>query len=322
MSTTLLSSFKPILLVSKIFGLLSTPLNDHLVILQTIYIVGVAIVYCVVNSYYALYVMSPVLGSRAVLQATDWIRTFCGFSVSLCFYYKALNGRQELLTIFKSFDHVDDCFKNIGIKFDYKHVRKALIFQMALIFGIITGLGTVMLNTLSEFVSERWLTFLLSSFPLYLIYCNCILFANIVFVIYLKYKEINKFSLEIQNGGSNLSLIYKATKCFDELNDVVTMVNDLFGLSNLMTISKFIHILVRSAGVTIVIFVSSQYLYVCNMSALLSLFVIWTNGYLRVFNMEILWVYQNFSLFYLHYKFGNRVINIWFWQQCFVHLSR
>lgn len=88
---------------------------------------------------------------------------------------------------------------------------------------------------MSNLISEGFLTFLSTAFPFYLICFNSILFTNIVYVIYLKYKEINNFLIQIKNEFSELSLIYKVTKCYDEVNEIVTMVNDLFGLTNLIT---------------------------------------------------------------------------------------
>lgn len=233
-----LKAFQPILIISKIFGTLTTPLNDNIFIWQTTYIILIALAYCIVNSYYAIFVMSPIFGTRAVLQATDWIRTLSGFIVSCSFFYKALMGRKSLLNIFKSLEIVDEHFKIIGITFDYKPIRNSIIVQSSIVAIVITGLGSVMLNMIStDLISERVLTLFLTSFPLYLNCFTSILFTNIVYVIYLKYKKINEFLIQIKNEFSELSLIYQVMKCYDEVNEVVMMVNDLFGLTNLMTIS-------------------------------------------------------------------------------------
>lgn len=234
-TTTLLSAFEPILITCKIFGLLSTPLNNKIFIWQTLYIILVALLFCGLNFYYTIFIMSPINGTLAVLQATDWVRIFSGCLVSCCFSFKALNDRKSLLTIFKSFKRVDESFKAIGITFDYKHIQNAIIVQVAIVVISITGLGVIMLNLLSNLISEGFLTFLSTAFPFYLICFNSILFTNIVYVIYLKYKEINNFLIQIKNEFSELSLIYKVTKCYDEVNEIVTMVNDLFGLTNLIT---------------------------------------------------------------------------------------
>lgn len=233
----LLKFFKPILITSIVSGTLSTSKTNGNKICKNVYIIFIALLYSAIVIYSFFYVISPITGQFAVLHATDWIQTICGYIASLCFFYKGLSGRQKLLKIFHSMDFVDKTFSIIGIKFNYKTLQRNLLIQIFVSTLVVGAACSTMWIICSK---DIWLDVIMCSmyaFPLYLVYYNLILFSNIIYLIYLKYKIINQFLLKIKNEHSNVSMIYKITKCYEEINEVVMMANDLFGLTNLMSIS-------------------------------------------------------------------------------------
>lgn len=230
-------SFSPILITSKVVGMLSTSKTNGNTIYINCYIIFIALLYSTTAIYSFFYVISPITGQAAVLHATDWIQTICGYIASLCFFYKGLSGRKKLHKIFKSLDLVDKTFSIIGIKFNYRTLQRNLRIQ---VFTSTTIVGFTCSFMWIAYSIDLWLDVimcLLYLFPLHLVYNNLILFSNIIYLIYLKYKIINEFLLKIKNEHSNVSMIYKITKCYEEINEVVMMANDLFGLTNLMSIS-------------------------------------------------------------------------------------
>lgn len=222
MPNSIIESFKPVLKVSKIFGILSTPRTNSNPIYGYGYILFIVLLLTgqLVNEIFD--VIAPIYGDYSVLQATDYIQIVCGYITVLCFYYKSVTGRKKLMKIFNRLDKIDEFFKLIEISFDYQKIPKRLKVQLVV-------------STVSMFICGIFSD--TSVFFGYLVDYNFILFSNLIHEIYLKYKRINKFLLKIQNGRSNVSLIYKATKCYEELNDVTKIVNNLFGLTNLMSIS-------------------------------------------------------------------------------------
>lgn len=232
----LLKSFKPILITSIASGILSTSKTNEKNISKNLYIIFIALIYSAIVIYSFFNVISPITGQFAVLHATDWIQTICGYIASLCFFYKGLSGRKKLLKIFKSMDFVDKTFSIIGIKFNYRTLQRNLLIQ---IFVSTITIAVACSTMWIMYSIDFWLDVimcLMYAFPLFLVYYNLILFSNIIYLIYLKYKIINQLLLKIKNEHSN-SMIYKITKCYEEINEVVMMANDLFGLTNLMSIS-------------------------------------------------------------------------------------
>lgn len=222
MSNSLKESFKPILKISKLYGILSTPLTKYKPIYGYCYIIFIFLLYTgqIFNHFFNVF--PPIYGQYAVLQATDWIQLFCGYVTTVCFYYKSLTGKKKLLKIFNRLKKIDENFLLIDITFDYQKIPRRLKIQ------IICSIVTLFIcGILSD----------TSTFFMFLIYFNLILCANLIHQIYLKYKEINKFLFKIKNERSKVSLIYEAATCYEELNDVIKIVNKLFGLTNLMSIS-------------------------------------------------------------------------------------
>lgn len=222
MPQSLIESFNPVLKVSKIFGILSTPQTKYKPIYGYGYILLILILLTaeIINSVFDL--IEPIYGEYTVLQATDYIQVICGYIVVLCFYYKSVTGSKKMMKIFNRLDKIDELFALIEISFDYEKIPKRLKVQL-------------ILATVSVFICGIFSD--TSVYFGYLVHYNFILCSNLIHQIYLKYQRINKFLLKIKNGRSNVSLIYKATKCYEELNDVTKSVNNLFGLTNLMSIS-------------------------------------------------------------------------------------
>lgn len=220
MSISLKESFKPILKVSKFYGILSTPLTRYKPICGYFYKIIILLSYTgeIFNHFFNVF--PPIVGQYAVLQATDYIQLFFGYITTLCFYYKSVTGTKKLVKIFDRLKKIDEYFLLIEISFDYQKIPRRLKIQLISLL-----LSTFICGIFSDS----------SIFCVYLIFCNLILFSNLIHQIFLKYKKINKFL--IKNKRLKVSQIYEATKCYEELNDVIKIINNLFGLTNLMSIS-------------------------------------------------------------------------------------
>lgn len=223
MSNSLIESFKPIFKISKVFGILSTPLTKYKPIYGYYYTIFIFIIITAEVFNNLFNVVTPIYKEYTVLQVTDYIELFCGYTTTVCFFYKSLTGRKKLLKIFNRLRKIDESFLLIEISFDYQKVPRRLKIQI-----VSASLSVFVVGILSD-------TSILFKF---MVYYNLILCSNIIYQIYLKYKKINTFLLKIKNERSNVSLIYEATKLYEELNDVIKIVNNLFGLTNLMSIGK------------------------------------------------------------------------------------
>lgn len=234
MTETILNSFKSILIVCKIFGIwtLNNDGNDR----QNIYILVVALSYFGMVSYSVFYILSPLIGELAILYVTDWVQMITAFLVSSLFYYKSFTKKVKLTKAFKSLSNVDEIFLDIQIEFDYKIISQKIIFEIMASLTTILLAGIAIFFILPYDVFDSICNVLVTSILLTLVYLNFILFSNIVHVIFLKYKSINTFLIQIQNECTEVPLIYKAAKCYDEVNEVVMAVNKLFGLTNLVSI--------------------------------------------------------------------------------------
>lgn len=234
---SLLNSFQPILLTSNIFGTLSTPLSRVKIIYQNIYTICILLIFSGVIFHALNSILSPTFDDLVMVYITDLIQAISSLIVAITFNYKALIGRKKLIKIFQMIDSVDDSFSKIQIFFDYKNISRNLIIQIILASISIIVASASMFLILPGQLYENSLMMIVYTFPVYLIFFSLILFSNLVHQLYLKYKKINKFLIQIKNECLEVSLIYKATKCYDEVNEISMMVNGLFGLTNLMIIS-------------------------------------------------------------------------------------
>lgn len=240
MSDIILNSFESILIICKIFGTLSTPLNDVKRIYQNIYTLFVASIFFGMIFYTVFFILGLPHGELAVLYATDWIQVISSFFISSVLYYQSLIGRGKLLKVFKSLSNVDEIFVEIEIDFDYKNISQNLIIQILLTFTAILLSGLAIFFMLPFSTLDNLCRLLISIILIIVVHLNSILFSNIVYVIYLKYKAINKYLININNEYTSVSVIYKITNCYDEVNEILMMVNKLFGLTNLVSIGELI----------------------------------------------------------------------------------
>lgn len=238
MSDIILNSFESILIICKIFGTLSTPLNDVKRIYQNIYTLFVASIFFAMIFYTVFFILGPPHGELAVLYATDWIQVISSFFISSVLYYQSLIGRGKLLKVFKSLSNVDEIFVEIEIDFDYKNISQNLIIQILLTFTAILLSGLAIFFMLPFSTLDNLCRLLISIILIICVHLNSILFSNIVYVIYLKYKAINKYLININNEYTSVSVIFKITNCYDEVNEILMMVNKLFGLTNLVSIGE------------------------------------------------------------------------------------
>lgn len=240
MKDLLLESFSPILILTNIIGCIHTPAYKRF-ILQKVYTIVLAALYATVAFRCFVYLIPPITGPTAILRAIDWFQMIFGCILSMSFYYKAFSSRKKLKKLFEKFTIIDREFYKVGIFLRYEHIKRNLIIQI--FFS--TLLTSTVLSLMSLYYSYEtfWVdlcvTILLYT-PIFMMNYVSILFLNIVNQIHLRYKKINMFlkRLKIIKSENIERPIYDVLNIYQEITEVIEILNEIFGISNLMSISK------------------------------------------------------------------------------------
>lgn len=238
MKNLLLDSFSPILLLTNIIGCLHTPTTKRYY-LQKIHTFVLATLYTIVAARCFFYLIPSISGPTAILRAIDWFQMIFGYILSMSFFYKAFSSRKKLRELFEKLALIDREFFKLGIYLDYNQIKRNLIIQI--FFS--TLLACTVLTLMSFYYSYDifWVDFFVTILlytPIFMMDYVSILFLNIVNQIHLRYKKINKFLKHLKQDENIEKPIYDVLNIYQELTEVIEILNEIFGISNLMSISK------------------------------------------------------------------------------------
>lgn len=243
MTNEFLNSFKPILILTNIFGVLYYPTSNY-ILLQKLYVFIIASIFSglALTTYFYIY-YGPIYGTVAILMIIDWIQSICGYILALSFYYTAFYGNKNLNKIFNQIYFIDKQFSKLGIFFDYHKITTTIIAQSLLSTGFMIGAAFWQWYSYNNNVD--WKIFVI--FPLFFIpylmaFYISILFVNLVNELLVRYKNVNKILKEIQvtKSKSDRNLIFEVLSIYHNINENIDWMNMTFGLRILMTFSKII----------------------------------------------------------------------------------
>lgn len=240
MNNEFLNSFKPILILTNIFGILYYPTTKY-EFLQKLYVLFIACLFTglAMTTYFYIY-YGPITGSFAILMIIDWIQSICGYILALSFYYAAFHGNKKLNKVFKKINFIDIQFSKLGVFFDYYKITNSVIRESVISSGIL--IGTAFWQWYSYNNNVNWTLFFV--FPLFFLpYFMCffitILFVNLVKELLLRYKNVNKMlkEIEIRKCKNDRKMFFEVLNIYHHINENVDWMNTTFGLRNLMIFS-------------------------------------------------------------------------------------
>lgn len=240
MNNEFLNSFKPILILTNIFGVLYYPTTSY-IFLQKLYVLFIASLFTgiAMTTYFYIY-YGPIYGTMAILMIIDWIQSICGYILALNFYYTAFYGNKKLIKVFNQIYLIDKQFSKLGVFFDYHKIRTSVIIESLISTGIL--IGTAYWQWYSYDNNVNWQIFFvfpLFFLPYFMSFYITILFVNLVKELLLRYKNVNKILKEIQMRKikSDRKIIFEVLSIYHHINKNVDWMNTTFGLRNLMTFS-------------------------------------------------------------------------------------
>lgn len=241
MNNEFLNSFKPILILTNIFGILYYP-NSKYIFLQKLYVLFIASLFSglAMTTYFYIY-YGPIYGSMAILQIIDWIQSICGYILALSFYHSAFYGNKKLIKVFNQIYFIDKQFSKLGVFFDYQKITSSVIIEIVISSIVLTGTAFWQWHSYNNYV--RWQIFLvfpLFFVPFFMCFFMTILFVNLVKQLLLRYKNVNKIlkEIQVQKSKSDRKIIFEVLNIYHHINENVDWMNTAFGLRNLMTFSR------------------------------------------------------------------------------------
>lgn len=240
MNNEFLNSFKRILILTNILGVLYYPTSSY-IFLQKIYIFFLTCIFTgiAVTTYLCIY-YGTISGPEAILMIIDWIQSICGHILALSYYYTAFHGNRKLNKVFNQIHLIDKQFSKLGVFFDYHKISISVISQSLISCTLITG--TAFWQWYSYNSDANWTIFFvlpLVFIPYYMSFFISILFVNLVNELLLRYKKVNIILKEIQvrKRKSDGKMIFEILSIYQHINENVDWMNTTFGLRNLMTFS-------------------------------------------------------------------------------------